>query len=191
MPRAAASASETIAGVGSDAVKKATGKTWAQWLALLDKEGATGMTHKEIAALLHEKHGVPGWWAQSVTVGYEQARGLRQKHEKPEGFQISASKTINVPVGVAFASWNDQKSRRRWLPGALMEVRKATADKSMRITWEPEGASSNVDVYFTAKAEDKCLVAVNHGKLKSAAAGEKMKKFWGERLAALKELLEA
>ena len=39
-----------------------------------------------------------------VTVGYEQARGLRKKHQRPEGFQVSASRTVAVPIAVAFAA---------------------------------------------------------------------------------------
>ncbi len=39
---------------------------------LLDRTGAKEMAHRDIATLLHEKYGVPEWWAQMVTVGYEQ-----------------------------------------------------------------------------------------------------------------------
>ena len=48
-----------------------------------------------MAELLHEKYSVPGWWSQMVTVGYEQARGLRVKHQKKSGFEISATRTID------------------------------------------------------------------------------------------------
>jgi hypothetical protein len=34
------------------------------------------------------------------------------------------------------------------------------------------------------------MVSLNHGKLRSAAAGEKMKRFWTARLGAMKSLLE-
>lgn len=187
---AAESSGGKIAGVSSEAVSKATGRGWDEWLKVLDKEGAAKLTHKEIAALLQEKHGVSGWWAQSVTVGYEQARGLRQKHEQADGFQISASRTIAAPIGRAFKACSDPKLRSSWLDAALT-VRKETKDKSMRITWE-EGREkgTNLEVYFYAKGEDKCQVAINHGKLKTEAAGEKMKKFWGQRLEALKAMLE-
>lgn len=47
---------------------------------LLDKAGAKKMSHQEIANHLHTKHDVAPWWTQMVTVTYEQARGLRQKH---------------------------------------------------------------------------------------------------------------
>lgn len=191
---AAASAAKTtdkVAGASSEAVKKATGKGWDEWLKTLDKAGAIELTHKEIARLLHQEHGVSEWWAQSITVGYEQARGLREKHQKADGFDISASKTINVPIGGVFGAWNDEKTRRKWLGDVALTVRKATKDKSIRITWD-QGAEkgTSVEGYFTSKGESKTSLSVQHRKLKTAAAGEKMKKYWGEKLEALKAMLE-
>jgi len=52
------------------------------------------LPHKESAAILHEKHAVPGWWAQSITVGYEQARGLRQVNQQASGFTANVSRTL-------------------------------------------------------------------------------------------------
>jgi hypothetical protein len=68
---AARNANGKINGIGDEAVRAKTGKTWGQWIATLDKAGARTMEHAEIASLLHEKFGVPGWWTQMVTVGYE------------------------------------------------------------------------------------------------------------------------
>jgi uncharacterized protein YndB with AHSA1/START domain len=177
--------------VSDEAVQAKTGRGWSEWLSLLDEAGAAQMSHPEIVAYLNSHFSIEPWWQQTVTVTYEQARGLRQKHETSEGFQISASKTIGAPIGKAFSAWNDVKSRQAWLGDAALQIRKATADKSIRITWEqgPEKGTS-VEVYLYAKGQDKCQVAVNHTKLRSAAAGEKMKKYWSARLEALKELLE-
>lgn len=58
--------------ISSGAVKKTTGKTWDDWLAILDKEGAKTMAHKDIVQLLREKKYIKSvWWCQMVTVGYE------------------------------------------------------------------------------------------------------------------------
>ena len=173
-------------GMGDAAVLKATGKDWAGWFALLDAAGAATMKHAEIASLLHEQHGVPGWWCQMVTVGYERARGLREKHQTASGYQASASKTIDVGVGRVFDAWNDPKLRRRWLAEEIA-VRKATPGKSVRITW-PDG--THVEVNLTAKGEAKSAAAVQHSKLPDRAAVDRVKAFWGERLAALKGMLE-
>lgn len=181
-----------FAGIGSAAVQKATGKGWSEWLKILDRDGAKKMSHSEIAALLSERHGVPPWWSQMVTVGYEQARGMRAKHEKPGGFEISASKTVGVPLAALFRAWNDGTLRQKWLPGADLAVRKATPSKSMRITWDSAKGkdATSVSVNFYAKPEGRSMVSLNHGKLKSAAAGEKAKRFWAARLEAMKSLLE-
>jgi len=58
---------------------------------VLDKAGAKKMTHQEIVRYLNSEHAAGQWWQQMVTVTYEQQRGLRDKHERPSGYQISVS----------------------------------------------------------------------------------------------------
>jgi hypothetical protein len=65
--------------VSDAAIKKSTGKTWDEWFPILDAWGAREKTHTEIARYVSQEHGVPGWWSQSVTVAYEQERGMRLK----------------------------------------------------------------------------------------------------------------
>lgn len=175
-------------GISSDAVKARTGKGWAEWFAVLDKAAGRQMPHREIAILLNQKHGLSGWWAQMVTVGYEQARGLRAKHEKPEGYEISVSRTIAAPARSAFRAWNDAALRRRWLDRPV-EIRKATPGKSLRITWADRKTSLSVNLY--AKGAGKCQVVVQHSKLPDAKAAERMKSEWARRLDRLQSLVEA
>jgi hypothetical protein len=177
--------SEKIAGIGSDAVKKATGKSWARWLAVLDKKKATEMTHKEIAEFLHEKKGLSGWWSQMVTVGYEQARGMRKAHQQSTGFEMSKSRTLPISPMKAFKAWEDNQAREQWL-GERIVIRKATRGKSMRVTWPDK---THVDVNFYGKGKNKCQVSVQHTKLPNSTKCERMKKYWGEKLEAYKEYL--
>jgi hypothetical protein len=55
----------------------APGKGWSEWFRILDAWGSTKRSHWEIARYLRSRDGVGGWWAQTVTVGYERARGMR------------------------------------------------------------------------------------------------------------------
>ncbi len=64
------------AGMSDDAVKAATGRDWAHWRRHLDAAGAAELAHIDIARLLYND-GVPGWWSQMVTVGYERKIGKR------------------------------------------------------------------------------------------------------------------
>jgi uncharacterized protein YndB with AHSA1/START domain len=173
--------------MSDEAVQAKTGKTWAEWFAILDKAGARKLDHKAIAALV-ENHGVPGWWCQMVTVAYEQARGMRAVHEKADGYSISRSKTIPVPVARLFEAFNDPKARAQWLKEPRLVVRKATPHKSIRITWS-DGATS-VEVGFYEKGPGKSQVAVQHSKLADAQVAEERKAYWGERLERLQAWLE-
>ena len=182
--------SATVAPSMSDAAMRArTGKTWSEWFEVLDAAGAAEIDHKGIVAYLARTHPeMGGWWHQSVTVGYEQARGKREKYQTSDGYQIGGSKSIAVPVESLFAAWTDEAVRRRWLPDAALSIRKATPHKSLRIAWE--GGTSRLDVYLYEKGPGRSQVAVNHLRLPDPAAAERMKAYWKERLDGLKALLE-
>ncbi len=178
-----------IAGVSDDAVRKATGRTWAAWLRVLDKAGAKKMTHKEIASHLHEQEDVPGWWSQMVTVGYEQARGMREKYQKADGYSASASRTFDVPVKQLYAAWADAKRRAGWLKDADFTVRKATKPRTLRITWV-DGRSS-VEAYFYPKGTERSYVSVQHNKLATAREVTRLKAYWGRQLDQLRKVLDS
>ena len=171
------------------AVKAKTGKTWKDWFSILDRAGARNMTHQEIVKLLHTKHEVGPWWTQMVTVTYEQDRGLRDKHERPEGYQISVSRTLNTPVARLFKSFANEKNRKAWLREDGLVVRKATSNKSMRVTW-PDG-KTGLEINFYSKGDDKSQVVVQHSKLPDAKAAARMKTYWSQALDRLRQSLEA
>jgi hypothetical protein len=173
----------------SDAkVTEATGRGWEEWFGLLDEWGAVSRSHTDIARWLSAERGVPGWWAQSLTVGYEQARGLRAPGQRPDGWSVGASKTVAVPVERLFEAFADETLRERWLPGADLRLRTATAPRTARYDWED--GSTRVVVGFDALAESKSRVAIEHERLPDGDTAEEMKAWWRERVAALKVLLE-
>jgi uncharacterized protein YndB with AHSA1/START domain len=175
--------------MSDEAVKAKTGKDWKSWFAILDKAGAKKMSHSEIAGLLSSTHAVGPWWTQMVAVTYEQTRGLRAKHQKPDGYEIGVSRTINVPLVELFKSFSDTKQRGRWLPEKGLLVRTSTENKCMRVTWN-DGKTS-LEIYFDAKGEHKSQVVVQHSKLPNAKAASQMKTYWSAALDRLRELLEA
>jgi hypothetical protein len=176
----------TYARVSDDAVRKATGRDWNGWLRLLDAQGAKSLSHKEIVALVGESHGIGPWWRQMVAVGYEQARGLREKHQTKTGYVANVSRTFAVPVSQLFAAWADGRRRAKWL-GEKVTIRTKQPDKSIRITWS-DGATS-VEVGFMAKGPEKSQVAVQHSKLADAKDVARLKAFWSDALARLRETL--
>ncbi len=171
------------------AVKAKTGKTWQEWFALLDKAGARRLDHQTIVAFLHKQHGLGSWWEQMVTVSYEQARGLRKPHEKPEGFEIAKSKTFAAPLAAVYDAWNDKEKRCLWLKDHGFEIRKANPDKSLRFTWVDGVTQVVADFYSQGKS--KCQIAVQHSKLPNAKAAAAMKAYWAAQLEGLQAFLKA
>jgi len=177
----------TLAGMGDTAVKAKTGRTWAGWVSVLDAVDAHRMSHRDIARHLVAEHGLGGWWSQTVTVGYERIRGLRDVGQSRDGgFEAGKSRTYPVPVATLFGMFNDARARRRWLPSGWKRVRTSIANKSLRVDWQ-DGTQVNLD--FVPKGAGKCTVAVQHAKLASKAAIGGVKAFWSDRLDALGEAL--
>jgi uncharacterized protein YndB with AHSA1/START domain len=174
--------------MGDAAVQAKTGKSWAEWFAALDALGASGLDHKGIVTLLDRHFDIGGWWQQMVTVTYEQERGLRTKHQKPDGYEVSGSKTIAASAAAAFAAWHDPALRARWLEEPIT-IRKATPGRSLRITWSD--GIQDLDVMLYPRGEGRCQVTTQHGRLPDAETAARMKRYWAERLEQLKALLEA
>jgi hypothetical protein len=175
--------------MSDDAIRRRTGHGWEHWFDLLDEWGATERSHRDAATWLREGQGTGGWNAQAIVVSYERARGLRVVGEHADGFTVTASKTVAVPVDRLYEAFVDESLRREWLPDAELRERTATKPKSARFDWD--GGDTRVVVGFEAKGDAKSTASLAHEKLPDAAAAERMKAFWRERVAALKEVLEA
>jgi hypothetical protein len=170
------------AGIGDDALRQATGKSWKEWFALLDDANATALAHAQRVKLLPEQ--VDAWWRQMVVVGYEQARELRAVHQKMSGeFAAAASKTFNCPLDLLYAAWDDARTRAGWLKQGVT-VRKSTKNKSMRITGK-DGAK--VDVNFYAKGDGKAQVVIDQAQLGSEAEVQQAKASWKAALERLQQ----
>jgi len=187
-PSPAPSQYARLAGRSDAALKAKTGCTWERWVKALDYVQAHTWPHRDIARYVHEKFKVDGWWAQTVTVGYERIKGLRAIGQRRDGgFEASKSKTFTVPLARLYRAWSDARTRTRWLPGVDLTIRTATRNKSMRITW-PDRTS--VALGFAGKSAGKSQVAIQHQKLPDKPAATRMKEFWAERLAALGAVLQ-
>jgi uncharacterized protein YndB with AHSA1/START domain len=174
--------------VSEERLVAATGRGWRDWIALLDEWGARDHTHPEIVSRLTSVHAVAGWYAQSITVGYERARGMRAVGQHADGWAITATRTVAVPVERLYEAFTDATARERWAPGAELGERTATAPKSARYDWED--GTTRVVVGFEALADGRSRVALAHERLPDADAADAMKQYWRERIGALKALLE-
>lgn len=178
---------EQAVGVSSDAVARRTGKSWAQWFALLDAAGAAELDHKGIVAVLAQRHGVGPWWQQMVTVAYEQARGKNGNQAADDGFQVDVVKTLELPLAKLYRFWSEPAERNKWLADDRFSIHKATASKSIRARWGR--GVSRIDVDFCEKGPSKSQVTVQHNRIETSDAAEQMKAYWAKKISALEAMI--
>jgi hypothetical protein len=174
--------------MSDEAIRKRTGRGWEEWFDLLDEWGAAERSHTEIAKWVTQEQGLDGWSSQSVTVSYERARAGRALGEHADGFSISASKTVAVPLDRLYESFVNASRRRRWLPDGQLRARTSIKPRSARFDWGD--GTTRVNVGFTDKGSGKSQVALEHSRLPSAKEADRMKAYWRDRVSALKEQLE-
>ena len=115
--------------VTEPALIEASGHGWEHWLAELDAWGALEHSHRDIAAWLREERGVPGWYAQAITVGFERARGRRAVGQRGGVWVAGATKTVHVPVERLFAAWEETRAAR----GPARADGHGAADRPLRL----------------------------------------------------------
>ena len=196
----------TLSRVSSESVRESTGRGWEEWLETLDAAGALEWTHKEIVGYLEREHrAVSSWWRQSITVGYEQARGKRTVGETAEvGFEVGVQRSV---AATATETWELITSRPAlWLgegaavsfasgeryvvrsgngaPGASGEIRVVKPAERLRMTWQPEdrAAPATLQLRLVESRPGKTAIHVHMEKLPDADAREAMRTHWREAL---------
>jgi hypothetical protein len=143
--------------------------------------------HRAIAEYVHEKYHVPDWWTQTVTVGYERIKGLRERGQRRGGgYEASKSRVFAAPLTRLYKTFADTRARAAWLTGEEIAVRTATRNRSMRITWS-DGTS--VSLWFTKKDRSRSQVQVQCTGLASKDAAAAKKQYWEARLASIEALV--
>ncbi|MEJ5919410.1 hypothetical protein [Corynebacterium sp. H78] len=179
-----------------------TGKSGSEWVEWLNEKSASNSSHTDIVYLVlpeieaYHHASAPAvqtnaaWWAQGVTVFYEQAIGRREVGQRCTGdWSASASKTLPgdmTTVRDEFNAFMNQVIES----GALdIEGKPSISDTEKWRYWRCSMADgTRVDVVIQDKKPGKDGVAkaglaVNHNKLDSAEARDSAKAMWKELLS--------
>lgn len=164
-------------------VRRATGRTWSQWFALLDQFDVAEAGHSATVRHLADAHECPRWWRQRIATAYAQTCGLREAANR--GLAANTSRTLSVPIDALYRAWQG-RFPAKWL-AAKFKVQRANENKSLRLDW-PDHTS--VEIYFWAKGERRSQVNIMHRQLADAAEVAAKKRFWSRALDKLQATLE-
>ena len=168
--------------MAEDTLREATGRGWDEWCDVIDAWPGHADGHTAIATYVREEHGVEGWWAQTVTVGYERITGLRLPHQQPDGtFSAGKSRTVTVDAGLLREMLLDDEDRADLFPGFETELRSRTSSKVLRIGIGPGTAQIALDT----QADGRVKITIAHDKLPTPEAVEEWKTYWSDWLAAV------
>ncbi|HEU5469100.1 MAG TPA: SRPBCC domain-containing protein [Actinophytocola sp.] len=181
--------SPSQARVSSETVREATGRGWSEWLELLDEAGAVEWDHRRIVAYLEAEYAeLTGWWRQSITVGYERARGLRAVGETSSGFQVGVQRAVPATPDEVFALLVSQPEL--WLgekivvePGVRFaggEIRVVKPADRIRWKWQAAGwdAAATLQLTILTSKSGTTAVHVQVEKLPDTVAREAMRAHW-------------
>jgi len=141
-----------------EAVERATGRSWDDWLAYFDSIGAAKLSHHEIAtALIAELDGKVdnlGWWAQATAVAYEQHVGRRVPGQRPDGtFQTSVSRSTPLSMDALMQAWTDFAAADQAVLDMIVgEVR--VSGTANRITWRAKARDAESIIVISEPKKD-------------------------------------
>ena len=173
-------------GMADAKLRAATGKTWDDWFRILDAWSGAERTHRDIARWLSAEHGVPGWWAQTVTVGYERARGMRERNQTTRGFEVGVQRTVRAPIARVEAAFTQTRQRNRWIDAGTLRPRPRKPSRAAADFDLEDG--SRATAYLVDKG-DATTVQMTHTKLTGSRDVAARRAYWKEHLQALAELV--
>lgn len=164
-----------------EAVTRATGRGWDEWVDIIEAGPHGDADHPAIAAWLQAEQDLSGWWAQTVTVGFERITGRRLPYQRPDGtFTASKSATVDVDAAVLRALLLNDEDRAGLFPDQQTELRSKPTSKSIRIRIGPGDA-----LFGVSATGDRTKVTIAHEKLPTFDLVEEWKFYWSDWLAAL------
>lgn len=163
-------------------IEAGTGTPLRTWVERLDGAGGRDLDHAALARLLGERWDVEDWWAQGVTVAFEQVIGRRVVGQSSEGtFSASASRTLPGDPDAVRDRWDAfMTAARREELGLSEPALRAT--ETWRY-WRTAGADgSRLAVNITAKDEGRSTLAIEHKGIASAEERAAWKAAWTRTL---------
>lgn len=169
------------------ALVEATGRTHDEWADIIDARWGDDFEHAAVARGLEDEFDeVNGWWAQTITVGYERITGRRLPYQRADGtFSCSKSRTVPIDADVLRKLLLSDEHRADLFPDQSAELRSKPNTKALRIAIGPHDA---VAIFGISDLGDgRSTIAVQHERLPSFDSVEEWRHYWSEWFDAIAE----
>jgi hypothetical protein len=144
--------------IGDASVLAATGQSRASWREALENAGATEWKHSVIAAWLVTEHGVDPWWAQNITVDFEQHSGRRRPGQRADGsFEVTVSRRLPADQDDALTQTVASVSAALDLPAASVN----SGGRYFSARWKLDDGTA-VTASVSPSSGGKTTVALSH-----------------------------
>ena len=191
--------------ISEDSVRDKTGHGWDHWFKILDAFDVVKHGHSKAAAHLVDAHGVSGWWAQSISVRYEQERGLRDVGQQGDKlYAVSVQRTFDAPVARVWRALTDLAERRQWggegdhppvveggtftgADGSSGKFLNVVPNARIRHTWQRPGCQPEQIEWTLTPKGDKTTVRFQHTKIVEKAAADQFKPMWTKAVEGLRD----
>ena len=155
----------------------------------IEAAGGRAMTHTELARKLYDElEGMidnHGWWAQGITVAYEQHIGKRVPGQLANGlFEITVSKTVAQPRDHYFpqvVSWFESQPDLR----GEKYLRPRSSETPRRSTWRCDFADGSKFSATVEASGAKSKLILAHTALPDQQSADARKEFWRSTVESL------
>lgn len=159
-------------------IEAGTGTALSTWTQRIEAAGGRELDHAAIARLLPERWEVSEWWAQAVTVAYEQVIGRRVVGQSCDGdFAASASRTVPGDPDAVRTRWDAFMSVARRAELGLEQPRLSETAR-WRYWRAAADDGTRLSVNITAKDEGRSTLGIEHKGIETAVGREAWKTLW-------------
>jgi hypothetical protein len=195
--------------VSESSCKSATGKSLTEWFKALEQHGGVALGRRTLSKWIEHEHEVELWWATTITIEYEIARGDLAKDGKPKGYSICPTKSIKANAQTCVAAFASAPELDAWFGpghdldlrdgghwrnghGNMATIRKVNAGKNIRLMAEDDQLTMPIPVEITFEGKgDKCTVMISIDRLQTRAEADGYRRAWSEALDGLKAHIES
>jgi hypothetical protein len=167
--------------INTDSIAKATGKSWERWVREIDTAGGRTMSHTELARKLYEeldgKVDNHGWWAQGITVAYEQHIGKRIPGQLANGlFEIAVSKSVPFDKATMFGKLAAWLAEHKEFDGQA-PTKQRVSETPKRSNWRCDFADGS-KFAATVEGAGSTKIVLSHTAVPTQKDAVKWKEYW-------------